>query len=41
MIAGEEIDGIISKEGTAEAQELAADIMGIKLAFDIDSASGY
>lgn len=41
MIAGEEIDGIIPKEGTAEAQELAADIMGIKLAFDIDSASGY
>lgn len=41
MIAGEAIDGIIPKEGTAEAQELAADIMGIKLAFDIDSASGY
>ena len=41
MIAGEAIDGIIPKEGTAAAQELAADIMGIKLAFDIDSASGY
>ena len=41
IVAGEDIDGNIPKEGTLEAQELAADIMGIKLAFDIVSASGY
>ena len=41
ICAGEDFDGRIPKENTYEAQELAADIMGKKLAFDIESASGY
>ena len=41
IAAGEDFDGRIPKENTYEAQELAADIMGFKLEFDIDSRSGY
>ncbi len=41
IAAGEDFYGRIPKDNTYEAQELAADIMGIKLEFDIDSASGY
>lgn len=41
FIAGELIDDNSPQEGTAVAQELAADIMGIELSFDINSASGY
>ena len=40
-MAGEDFHGNIPKENTYEAQEMAADIMGKKLAFDIESASGY
>lgn len=39
--AGEVIEANLPKDGTLEAQEFAADVMGIKLEFDIDSASGY
>ena len=38
---GEDFTGRIPKENTYEAQELAAEVMGVKLAFDIESASGY
>ena len=41
ICAGEDFDGRIPKDNTYEAQELAADVMGKKLAFDIESASGY
>lgn len=41
FIAGELIDDNSPQEGTAVAQELAADIIGIELSFDINSASGY
>ena len=37
IVAGEDFDGRIPKENTYEAQELAADIMGFKLEFDIES----
>ena len=38
---GEDIDGRIPKGGTFEAQELAADIMGYALAFDVQSGTGF
>ena len=41
LIAGELIDDHSPQEGTVVAQELAADILGIELSFDIKSASGY
>lgn len=41
IMAGEDFDGNIPKENTYEAQAMAADIMGKKLAFDIETASGY
>ena len=41
FIAGELIDDNSPREGTAAAQELAADILGIDLTFDVNSASGY
>ena len=41
VYAGELIDDNSPQEGTAVAQELAADIMGIELSFNINSASGY
>ena len=41
FIAGELIDDNSPQEGTAVAQELAADIIGMNLAFDVNSASGY
>ena len=41
FIAGELIDDNSPQEGTAAAQELAADIMGIELSFNVNSASGY
>lgn len=39
--AGELIDDNTPRDGTAAAQELAADILGIDLTFDVSSASGY
>jgi len=39
--AGEVIEANLPKDGTLEAQELAANVMGVELKFDIDSASGY
>ena len=39
--AGELIDDNTPRDGTAAAQELAADILGIDLTFDVNSASGY
>lgn len=41
IMAGEDFYGNIPKDNTFEAQEMAADIMGFKLEFDIESASGY
>ena len=41
ICAGEDFAGRIPKDNTYDAQELAADVMGVKLAFDIESASGY
>ena len=41
ICAGEDFDGRIPKENTYEAQKLAADIMGFKHEFDIESRSGY
>lgn len=41
ICAGEDFYGNIPKDNTYEAQEMAANIMGFKLEFDIDSASGY
>ena len=40
-MAGEDFYGNIPKDNTFEAQEMAADIMGFKFEFDIESASGY
>lgn len=41
ILAGECVDLNIPRYGTYEAQKLAADIIGLKLEFDIESASGY
>ena len=41
IVAGEIIDATVPKDGTFEAQELAADIMGIDLKFNLDYACGY
>lgn len=41
IMAGEYIDENLPKNGTLEAQELAADIMEIDLTFDVQCACGY
>ena len=41
VCAGELIDDDSPREGSAEAQELAADILGIPLDFDVRSGCGY
>ena len=38
---GEDIDGRIPQGGTFEAQELAADIMGYALEFDVETGNGF
>ena len=41
LCAGEMIDDDSPREGSAEAQELAADILGLNLDFDLNTGSGY